>query len=148
MKQNFTQIENILIKDNGITDSEFRTYLVLRSYKYGELGEVYPSQKRISLDRGLTSRSIISHVKSLASKGYIKYSRRGYNLTNLYEFGGEEIFTSIVKSASLSHRRNLHSKNTELNNTNTKNRVARSQIIEEIRKKHSFLQKNRTLSNT
>lgn len=141
MYKGFTQIENDIIKDTRITDSEFRTYLVLRSYKYGELGEVYPSQKRIGIDRGLTSRSVIKHLQSLASKGYISYSRRGYNLTNLYEFTGEEIFTSVVKKASSSHRTNLHSNNTELNNTDTKNMETHSRIIDEIRKKHHFLRK-------
>lgn len=140
MKRNFTQIENILIKDNRITDSEFRTYLVLRSYRFGVNGKVYPTQEVIASDRGKSPRIIIEHLKSLALKGYIKYARIGYNQPNLYKFAGEEFFTSEMKPTSLPSRRKLHSNNTELNNTN-KNTLVNSQVIEEIRNKHPFLRR-------
>lgn len=144
MYNGFTQIENKFISDINLTDGEFRTYLVLRSFWYRnnkDLG-VYPSQIRVAKARGKDKRSIVMHIKALIQKRYITKTRRGFNSTNFYEFIGVDNDTCEVKETSLMTTKKLHPNNREFNNTNTNKSGDRSQLIEEIRQKYPFLRKN------
>ncbi|MGA2910690.1 MAG: helix-turn-helix domain-containing protein [Candidatus Microgenomates bacterium] len=119
--KDFTQIPNFLIKDKNISDAEFRTLCLLKSYKYGERGKVFPSQATIAGIRGKSRRIINAHLRSLRKKQIIDFKRRGYSQSNIYKFIGEENFTSIVKECSPDKLQNLLPNNTEPNNTETKN---------------------------
>lgn len=119
--KDFTQIPNFLIKDKKLSDPEFRTYALLKSYKYGDKGNVFPSQATLAEVRGKSRKSIIGHIHSLKAKGIIDFKRRGYSQSNLYRFISEENYTSNVKESSPEKLQNLHTKNTESNNTEFKN---------------------------
>lgn len=144
MKKGFTQIENTLITDKKLTDGEFRTYLLLRSYKFTRETMVYPSEAVLAARRGKTVRTLITHLKGLSNKGYIKFHRRGFNKTNLYEFTGEVLFTSVKQPSSHIEGKKLHSNNTEKNKTLTNKQFeSGKRMIEEIRQRYTFLNKKK-----
>lgn len=118
--KDFTQVPNYLIRNREITDAVLRTYIVLKSFKYGK-GNVFPSQQTLADIQGKSKKSIIDHLKVLKAKKIIDYKRRGYSQSNLYTFINEENYTSIVKESSPDKPQNLHSNNTELNHTESKN---------------------------
>lgn len=131
MKSKFTQVSNYIIFDKNVSDAEFRTYIVLKSHKYGS-GHVFPSQKTLSEIRGRSKKSIITHLKGLRSKGYVQYKKRGYSASNQYEFISEENYTndvcnnnkkytSKVKKSSPLSTQKLQPNNTETNNTEINN---------------------------
>jgi molecular chaperone DnaK (HSP70) len=132
MNNNFTQIPNKIIKDKTISDAAFRTYAVLKSYKYLPCSKVFPSQETIAGIRGKTPRRIVDHIKELKDKRYIVSKKRGFSSSNEYDFIREENFTndkqvsedsdtSIVKKTSFESRQKLHSNNTKTNNTKLNN---------------------------
>lgn len=156
--KNFTQTPNFIINNKGIPDGAFRTYMLLKSYKYGS-SKVFPSQSTLANTRGKTKKTIINHLKVLRAKGLIIYKKRGFSASNQYEFisgenytigtnGGEKKYPSKVKQTSPLSLQKLQSNNTKLNNTeinnkneNKKNRGLERIKIEEIRKRYSFLKK-------
>jgi len=140
MKRDFTQIPNEIIKDKNIPDGAFRTYLLLKSYKYGS-SKVFPSQNTLAAIRGKTKKTIITHLKILKDKNLITYKKRGFSASNQYELIGEENYTNdnresmknytskMKKNLPLSLRR-LQPNNTETNNTKMSNKG-----LEKLRKK-------------
>lgn len=82
---NFTKIENYLIRKNYLSDSAFRTLVVLKSHKYGD-NEVFPSIETIAKERGKSKRTIVSHLQELRRLGLIKTKRRTSYGSNLYTF--------------------------------------------------------------
>ena len=77
IKDKFVQIENSVIFNVNIPNSIFRTYMVLKTFKYGE-GKVFPSQATLANLRGLSTRSIIYHLQVLKTLNLISYKKRGY----------------------------------------------------------------------
>ena len=133
MKKDFTQIPNILIKDPNISDAEFRTYVVLLSFKYGERGRVFPSYNTIAKIRYKSEKSIQCHIRALTDYGVMSHSRRGFNKTNEYFFNENDYSyideqepkeindTYIWKQSGSGTGEILHTNNTEINNTKMKN---------------------------
>jgi len=120
--KNFTQIENIKIDDSNISDGAFRTYMAIRSYKYGN-HDVFPSIKSIAKKRGKSIKTITTHLNELRLKGWIKTKKRGYSMSNLYELVGVENFTPKWRFPSIQYRRKLQPNNTRDNNTEDKNMI-------------------------
>src|SRR3989344_5749011 len=131
IKDKFVQIENSVIFNVNIPNSIFRTYMVLKTFKYGE-GKVFPSQATLANLRGLSTRSIIYHLQVLKTLNLISYKKRGYSTSNEYFFIGdenftndlndsEEITTSIMQNNSDQIFENLHSNNNKINNTEKNN---------------------------
>lgn len=138
MKKNFTQISTAIIKDKNLTDAVFRTYSVLKSYKYGDDGRVFPSQSTIATHLGKTREIINRHIQVLRTKGYIDYYKRGYSLTNEYVFNednsdkdvidefisrslSDDALTPTVKKDTQQELNESHTNNTLGNNTKIKN---------------------------
>jgi hypothetical protein len=148
-QKDFTLIPNRLIRDATIPDCAFRTYAVLKSFKFGS-GKVFPSQETLADIRGKTTRIIIEHLKVLRSKKLISYQKRGFSASNQYHFideenftnetyKGENNFTPIVKKLSPLSLQNLHPNNTKINNTKTKNLPRDIPYKEKISPKESDL---------
>lgn len=130
-KFRFTQIPNFIIIDKNINDAEFRTFAVLKSFKYKD-GNVFPSQKTLSELRGKSKRSIIAHLKKLRLNNHIQYKKRGYSASNQYHFISEDNYindskdienndiSNVKKTSSLKLQilqpNNTKTKNTEINN--------------------------------
>lgn len=142
MKKNFTQISNDIICNKKIPDGAFRTYLLLKSYKYG-YNDVFPSQETLAKKRGKSKKTIINHLKALRSLKKITYKRRGYSASNKYEFISEEKYTndtkisevndiSKVKKCSPHLLQKIQPNNTEIKNTkiNKNWEQVRQKIIE------------------
>ena len=129
--KNFTQIPNEVVFNTEVSDGAFRTYVALKSFKYGQ-GQVFPSERTISKQRNKTTRTIINHIKELKLSGLISYKKRGFSASNSYKFNEENNFsneaslqenkfTSIEKVDSPLIRNSLHTKNTEIKNTKINN---------------------------
>jgi len=147
MYKGFTKIENSIIADTNITDSEFRTYAVIRSFWFhnNQSEGSWPAQSLVAKIQGKNKRSIVKHVKTLTQKGYIEKVRRGFNMTNLYTFPGAEYYTFEEKKNAHQDSQNVHFNKSNSNNinTNTNKSENTSEIIAEIRQKLPFLRKNR-----
>lgn len=92
--KDFTIIANAILKNTDISDGAFRTYVVLKSFKYGD-GRVFPSQIYLASIRGKSVKTIITHLKELKSLGLINYVKRGYSASNEYFFNIEENDTNV-----------------------------------------------------
>jgi len=88
MKKDFTQIPNGIIRDVSLSNCLFRTYVALRAYAYGE-NKSFPAQQTVADSLGKRRETINRHVSELERKGYIKKRRRGYSLSNEYDFCDE-----------------------------------------------------------
>lgn len=152
MKSRFTQIPNFIIFDKNITDAEFRTFTVLKSFKYKD-GNVFPSQKLISELRGKSKRSIITHLKNLRINNHIQYKKRGYSASNQYHFISEDNYindsknvenhdTFKVKETSSQKLQMLHPNNTEIKNTEINNNVENKDDWELGRKRVEEIRRN------
>ncbi|MFZ3301392.1 MAG: helix-turn-helix domain-containing protein [Microgenomates group bacterium] len=117
LHKNFTQIPNEIILDKSLPDSEFRMYVLLKSYKYGDNGNVFPSQATLARARGKSRESVNKQIQSLRNKGYIDYKRRGYSQSNLYHFICEENFTTNENKSYHHKLQNVHTNKTVSNNT-------------------------------
>ncbi len=124
----FTQIPNWIIINEKITDSSFRTYVVLKSFKFGS-NDPFPSQATLAGLRAKSKKSIIEHLKSLKNLGFLIYKKRGFSSSNQYQFIGEdnytddseEIVTTKTKEISPLNSRNLQPNNTKFNKTKINN---------------------------
>lgn len=128
MKKNFTQIPNMVIKSKKLPDNLFRTYAALRSYAFGK-NKAFPSQQTLANDLGKTRETINRHIVELTALGFISKRKRGYSLSNEYDFC-DELITNEVESSDknitprvlappLQKLRKYHTNNT--NNKTTKN---------------------------
>jgi DNA-binding transcriptional MocR family regulator len=131
IKGGFTQIRNSTINNTKIPDGAFRTYIVLKSFKYG-LNNVFPSEKTLAELRGKSKKTIIEHLKKLRLLKLISYKKRGFSASNQYEFISEGNFTnesnignenciSKVKNISPLLLQEFQSNNTKLNNNELNN---------------------------
>lgn len=132
MNKDFTQIENSITKNAHISDGAFRTYVILKSFKFGT-SNVFPSQETIAKLRGKSKKTIIEHLKMVKGAGLITYKKRGFSASNQYLFIDEENFTNglvnskknfnarVTKTSQLKSQK-LQPNNTETNNTETKHR--------------------------
>ena len=124
----FTQIPNWIISNAQIPDSSFRTYSVLKSFKYGS-NNPFPSQATLAKIRNKSKKSIIEHLKILRKLSLLSYKKRGFSSSNQYQFigeenhidDGEEFVTTKIKETSALNSQNLQSNNTEVNNTKINN---------------------------
>ncbi len=131
MAKDFTQISNSIIKDTSLSDGAFRTYILLKSYKFTS-NEIFPAQLTLAMLRGVTRETISHHIKELLDKKYIKRKKRGFSKTNSYlliretSFTisndiSEDYFTNEGKSTSQIKCNNLHANNTKGKNTKNNN---------------------------
>lgn len=143
MNKDFTQIENSITKNAQIPDGAFRTYVVLKSFKFGE-SKVFPSQETMAKLRSKSKRTIIEHLKMLRKAGFISYKKRGFSASNQYEFITEENFTNgvVISAKNFSARvkntshlklQKLQSNNTETKNTENKYREIMKRRLPELK---------------
>jgi len=124
MKKNFTQIPNRIIRDVNLSNCLFRTYVALRAYAYGE-NKSFPAQQTVADDLGKRRETINRHIAELEKGGYIKKRRRGYSLSNEYDFcdetvsnGNESSDENITSEVTFNSHPSLEI--THTNNTNNK----------------------------
>lgn len=87
-------------RDEGLTCSSQRvaTYLIEVASIHG----IFPSQKRMASDLGITERSVRDGLAQLESRGWLRSKRNGRMRSNTYE-----LTTNSVRLASLRMRREL-----------------------------------------
>lgn len=137
--KNFTQIPNELISNKDINDGAFRTYTVLKSFKYHK-NKVFPSQATLAHIRDKTQRTIINHLKLLKRLKIIDYKKRGYSASNIYSFISESNFINSEQNREKDNTTKmkisspLKCNNFPLNNTKANN-IKTNKGIEILRKK-------------
>ncbi len=73
-----------------------------------QAGSCFPGQERLSQERGVTERSVRSHLKELTERSLITVERRGRSRTNLYWLEPlEEVYGK--KSSEIAHERKISS---------------------------------------
>ncbi|MFH2062275.1 MAG: hypothetical protein ABIJ43_04800 [Candidatus Beckwithbacteria bacterium] len=125
----FTQINNEIIFDSRVSNGEFRTYVLLKSFKFGSKGKSFPSQQTVASLVDQTRETVNMHVGRLIKLGYISAKRRGYSSSNEYCFicdnnltnDSNKNITSSVRKNSYHMLDNRHTNNTKENNTETNN---------------------------
>lgn len=66
----FAQVSWLLIGDASLSDQALRTYLALMRHAFGK-DAVFPGQERLALLRGVSARSIHTHLLELEARGLI-----------------------------------------------------------------------------
>ena len=117
MKKGFTQLPNNIIFNKRVSDGAFRTYAVLKSFKYGKRGRSFPSQQWVARLRVKSRETVNRHVQSLARLGLLRVKKRGYSSSNEYSFNCDDNVTSTVTSSSPQKLGKLYTNNTKVNNT-------------------------------
>jgi hypothetical protein len=79
----YTMLMNCVLYDTQISDGAKVTYMVLLDHARQD-DACYPGQDKLAEERGLTSRSVRSHLAELENRGLITIEQRGLNQTNLY----------------------------------------------------------------
>jgi len=144
MKKGFTQIPNSIIKDKRVSNGEFRTLVILYSFKFGKKGKVFPSQKTVADIEGKSRVAVNRRIKRLKDLGYLGAKRRGYSTSNAYDF-----YTPIVKKTIHHKLKKGCTNNTKVNNTEDKkvNKKIINKGMKEVLKKNPWI-KNKTRNNS
>lgn len=79
----FTILSNLVLLDTVLSDGAKVTYLVLLHHAR-QAGNCFPGQERLAQERGVSDRSVRSHLKELVERKLITVERRGQARTNLY----------------------------------------------------------------
>ena len=85
----FTILSNLVLLDTALSDGAKVTYLVLLHHAR-QAASCFPGQERLAAERGITERSVRSHLSELAARGLVTVERRGKARTNLYWIEGLE----------------------------------------------------------
>jgi len=85
IEKDYTKLPNKYIFDSNISHAEFRVLAAIMSFGYGN-NPSFPSQNRLSDRLGISTRTIRAHTASLKEKGFLKFKRRGFNKSNIYNF--------------------------------------------------------------
>jgi len=103
----FTILSNLVLLDTSLSDGAKVTYLVLLHHAR-QAGSCFPGQERLSQERGVTERSVRSHLKELTERTLITVERRGRSRTNLYWLEPlEEVYGK--KSSEIANERKISS---------------------------------------
>jgi len=76
-------LSNLVLLDTALSDGAKVTYLVLLHHAR-QAGSCFPGQGKLAIERGISERSVRSHLGELAVRGLITPERRGKAKTNLY----------------------------------------------------------------
>lgn len=131
-------IPNSLIRDENLPSPLFRTLVAIMSYGYGN-NKAFPSQESVAKAIGKTRETVNRQVQELTKLGYLKKKRRGYSLSNEYDFYCDENITneemaSDRKSTPSVTKTSPHSlQNDHTNNTN--NKTKNNKGLESLREK-------------
>lgn len=79
----FTMLPNLVLLDNQLSDGAVRTYLVLLHHAR-QTAKCFPGQDLLAEERGISDRSVRSHLAELFKRGLITPERRGRGETNRY----------------------------------------------------------------
>jgi len=130
IKNGFTQIDTCWIDDINLSDSAFRTLVVLKAYQFGS-NKIFPSIETLAKRRGKSKTTIINHHNELKEKGYISTKRRGYSMSNEYslisqknctnEVGSYQKYDTSIDQESFHQRSNNFKPNNITNNINLSN---------------------------
>ncbi len=80
----FTQVPNHILKNGKISPGGKLAYAMLLSYAW-QNDFCFPGQDRLADDMGVSRQSANTYIKELATKGFVKITRRGQGKPNLYE---------------------------------------------------------------
>ena len=80
---NYTVIDNNLITDADLPDSDYRLYNLMLSMCYGEKDTIYPSIAYLAEKLNKSVKTIGRNLKILKDRGLIMSRRRG-SISNLY----------------------------------------------------------------
>lgn len=147
--KNFTQIQNSIIINRDLSDGAFRTYTILKSFKFYD-GMVYPPQEMLAEIHGVSKRTIHNHIKELRKSSLITYKRKGYSGVYFYKIIEEDnchnenlvkeiSFTSFRKKSSSQSGKIVPPNNTEVKNTKINNTgiISLRTKLEKLGLKHS-----------
>ena len=83
LKQGFTAIPRIILKDPNLTMQAKVIFALLLDYAW-QKGSCFPGQDRLAEDLAVHRNTIIKHLKELKEYGLICWKQRGLNQTNIY----------------------------------------------------------------
>jgi len=79
-----TQASNILLMNHSLNDAEFRVYMVIRSFAYGQKIHCWPGQELIGQLVGKSRETVNRIVQKLEKNNLIRSVQRGLRKTNVY----------------------------------------------------------------
>lgn len=79
----FTQVPNMLLKDQKLSSNAKLVYTMLLSYAWHN-DRVFPGQERMAEDMGTSQPTIARATKELQENSWLEIQRRGQGRTNVY----------------------------------------------------------------
>src|SRR4030088_1194205 len=79
----FTQLPNVLLKDQDLSAQAKLAYALLLSYAWHN-NSVFPGQDRMAADAGVNQPAVSKWIQELQDKGWLEIQRRGQGKTNIY----------------------------------------------------------------
>ena len=79
----FTMLSNLVLLDTTLSDGAKVTYLVLLHHAR-QTARCFPGQDTLAAERGVSDRSIRSHLAELVGRGLVTVERRGRAKSNYY----------------------------------------------------------------
>jgi hypothetical protein len=83
LRDGFTQIPNVVLRDPTVSPGAKVAYAVLLSYAW-EKDRCFPGQQTMASDMGSGERSVRRYMQELAASGLIEITHRGLGKSNLY----------------------------------------------------------------
>jgi len=80
----FTQIPNVILRDNSLPPVTRFLWAQLASFAWGDKDYCFPGQERLAKAVGLSDRSVRHHLKELEAAGLVTIQRRGQGKPNIY----------------------------------------------------------------
>ena len=131
----FTMLSNLVLLDTALSDGAKVTYLVLLHHAR-QSGSCFPGQEKLATERGVSGRSVRSHLAELTARGLITTERRGKARTNLY----------WLESLEDIYRRNSSCQGDDRKNSSATDRKNSSYPTKERLKEESFEIESETLN--
>ena len=101
----FTMLSNLVLLDTALSDGAKVTYLVLLHHAR-QTARCFPGQETLAGERGVSDRSIRSHLTELAGRGLITVERRGRAKSNYYWLESLEEIYRKETSTQVNDRKN------------------------------------------
>jgi hypothetical protein len=125
----FTMLSNLVLLDTALSDGAKVTYLVLLHHAR-QTARCFPGQDTLAAERGVSDRSIRSHLAELVERGLVTVERRGRAKSNYYWLESlEDVYRK--ESSTQAHDRKIPSAGDRKSASGPKRTLEKDEVFSE-----------------